>query len=121
MTEKEKKTILDMRAAGKSYKEISGKVGIEISALKVFVHRQNQKGEGRRCAQCRKVLPQDARQTQRFCSRKCRNDWWNSHPDQLQGQGQNACVCEVCGKGFASYKKARYCSRACFYASRQLK
>ena len=41
MTEKEKRTILDMRAAGKEYKEISAELGIEVSALKVFVHRQN--------------------------------------------------------------------------------
>ena len=44
MTEKEKRTILDMRAAGKQYKEISAVLGIEVSALKVFVHRQKQPG-----------------------------------------------------------------------------
>ena len=38
MTEKEKRTILDMRAAGRQYKEISEKLGIDVSALKVFVH-----------------------------------------------------------------------------------
>ena len=31
MTEKEKRTILDMRAAGKQYKEISAELGIEVS------------------------------------------------------------------------------------------
>ena len=40
MTEIEKKTILDMRTAGRQYKEISAELGIEVSALKVFVHRQ---------------------------------------------------------------------------------
>ena len=39
MTEKEKRTIMDMRAVGKQYKEISAELGIEVSALKVFVHR----------------------------------------------------------------------------------
>ena len=43
MTEKEKRTILDMRAAGRQYKEISAELGIEVSALKVFVHRQKRK------------------------------------------------------------------------------
>ena len=52
MTEKEKRTILDMRAAGKQYKEISAVLGIEVSALKVFVHRQKHK-DVRRC----KILP----------------------------------------------------------------
>jgi len=43
MTEKEKRTILNMRAAGRQYKEISAELGIEVSALKVFVHRQKHK------------------------------------------------------------------------------
>ena len=60
MTEKDKKTILDMRLAGKAYKEISDVMGIEISALKVFVHRQKHTQQNhndvRWCAQCKKVL-----------------------------------------------------------------
>ena len=79
MTEKEKRTILAMRAAGRQHKEISAELGIEVSALKVFVHRQKHK-DVRRCELCKKVLPKDARKTQRFCSDKCRNDWWYSHP-----------------------------------------
>ena len=56
MTEKEKRTILDMRAAGKQYKEISAELGIKVSALKVFVHRQKH-NDVRQCEQCKKVLP----------------------------------------------------------------
>ena len=36
MTEKEKRTIRDMRAAGRQDKEISAELGIEVSALKVL-------------------------------------------------------------------------------------
>ncbi len=78
MTEKEKRTILDMRAAGKQYKEISAVLGIEVSALKVFVHRQKQPGV-RKCAMCGKRLPDKARASQRFCSVKCKNAWWKKH------------------------------------------
>ena len=59
MTEKEKRTILDIRAAGKPYREISAVLGIEVSALKVFVHRQKH-NDVRRCEQCKKVLSKDA-------------------------------------------------------------
>ena len=59
MTEKEKRTILDMRAAGKPCREISAVLGIEVSALKVFVHRQKH-NDVRRCEQCKKVLSKDA-------------------------------------------------------------
>ena len=118
MTEKEKRTILDMRAAGKQYKEISAELGIAVSALKVFVHLQKH-DDARRCEQCKRVLPKDARRTQRFCSDKCRNDWWYGHRGELQGERLTSFVCAVCGKGFTSYKNAKYCSRACFYASRR--
>ena len=74
MTEKEKRTILDMRAAGRQYKEISAELGIEVSALKVFVHRQKH-DDARRCEQCNKVLPKNARKAQWFCSLKCKNAW----------------------------------------------
>ena len=76
MTEKEKKTILDMRAAGKQYKEISAELGIEISALKVFVHRQKH-NDVRRCEQCKKVLPKDAR--------KGMGVWASAFPLRLAG------------------------------------
>ena len=71
MAEKEKRTILDMRVAGKQYKEISAQLGIDVSALKVFVHRQKH-NDVKQYVQCKKVLPKDARKPQRFCSDKCR-------------------------------------------------
>ena len=104
MTEKEKRTILDMRAAGKQYKEITAEWGTEITALKVFVHRQEH-NDVKWCTQSKKVLPKDTRKTQRFCSNKCRNDWWYSHQSELQGDRLTAFVCAVCGKGFTLYKK----------------
>ena len=118
MTEKENRTILDMRAAGKQYNEISAELGIEVSALKVFVHRQKHK-DVRRCEQCKKVPPKDARKTQRFCSDKCRNDWWYSHQGELQGERLTTFVCAVCGRGrlmvssqhgwYLFYRKAAQC------------
>ena len=122
MTEKEKKLALEMRAEGVSYKEISEKLGINETTLKVAVSRHNnaQKGSSdkiRRCIQCKRVLPKKARATQRFCSNKCHNEWWNSHQDQLRGDKHVVHRCVVCGKEFASYKKAGFCSRECYYVS----
>ena len=120
MTEKEKRLVLDMRADGKSYKEIAGMIGVPEGSVKSFVSRYK-KNDVQLCAQCKKVLPEGARQTQRFCSHKCRNDWWNSHLKELHGNTQRTYVCGVCGKRFSSYKNAKYCSRTCFYESRRSK
>ena len=114
MTEKDKKTIQEMRAAGISYKAISEKTGINVSTLKMFVHR-HEKPEARRCLRCGKLLPEGARQTQRFCSQKCKSAWWKKNPNQEENENRIARLCAFCGKQFISYNKAaRYCSRACY-------
>ena len=119
MTEKEKRTILDMRAAGKQYKEISAELGIEVSALKVFVHRQKQPGV-RKCAMCGKRLPDKARASQRFCSVKCKNAWWKKHPNEDENDKRVGRACTSCGKLFISYNpNSKYCSRDCYYASKR--
>ena len=119
MTEKEKRTILDMRAAGKQYKEISAVLGIEVSALKVFVHRQKQPGV-RKCAMCGKRLPDKARASQRFCSVKCKNAWWKKHPNEDENDKRVVRACASCGKQFISYNpNSKYCSRDCYFASKR--
>ena len=119
MTEKEKRTILDMRAAGKQYKEISAELGIEVSALKVFVHRQK-KPDARKCAMCGKRLPEKARASQRFCSIKCKNAWWKKHPNEDENDKRVVRTCASCGQQFISYNpNSRYCSRDCYYASKR--
>ena len=119
MTEKEKRTILNMRAAGKQYKEISSELGIEVSALKLFVHRQK-KPDTRKCAMCGKRLPDKARSSQRFCSIKCKNAWWKKHPNQDENDKRVVRACASCGRQFISYNSnSKYCSRDCYFASKR--
>ena len=209
MTEKQKNTILKMRAEGISFKDIAEELGMSLGSVKMFVSHHNRNNdrryepcgkllvkdsvrdlttkpvdrtnanipgipvdrtnasvpgipvdrtnanipgilpENRACANCNKPLDPTARRTQRFCCVKCRNDWWNHHQDQIAGQisGQVADqisdrisdhisdhisdqisnqvstskrtvqICNVCGKRFATYKTAKYCSRACYLVS----
>ena len=181
MTEKQKNTILKMRAEGISFKDIAEELGMSLGSVKMFVSHHNRNNdrscepcgkllpkdsvrdlttipvdrtnagipgilpENRACANCNKPLDPTARRTQRFCCVKCRNDWWNHHQDQITGQisdqvsnqvsgqisGQvsnqvpdristskrTMQICNVCGKRFATYKTAKYCSRACYLVS----
>ena len=116
MTEKEKRTILDMRAEGITYKTIAEHLGMSLGSVKMFVSRHN-RADDRRCEQCGKVLPKGAGVAQRFCSTKCKNDWWYAHPSKAEGQKQKTCVCRTCGSAFMSYKASKYCSRTCYFAS----
>ena len=185
MTEKQKNTILKMRAEGISFKDIAEELGMSLGSVKMFVSHHNRNNdrryeqcgkllpkdsvrdlmtipvdrtnanipgilpENRACANCNKPLDPTARRTQRFCCEKCRNDWWNHHQDQISVQISSQIsdhisaqisdqisnqvsnqisnqvstskrtmqICNVCGKRFATYKAAKYCSRACYLVS----
>ena len=49
--------------------KVSAELGVDASALKVFVYRQTKSG-ARKCAKCGKHLPEKAGANQRFCSIK---------------------------------------------------
>ena len=116
MTKTEKNTILEMRAEGITYKTIADKLGMSLGSVKMFVSRHKHEDD-RRCERCGKQLPKGAGTSQRFCSPKCKNDWWYAHPSKTAGQKQNTCTCAVCGATFMSYKESKYCSRTCYYTS----
>ena len=116
MTRTQKATILEMRAEGITYKTIAEQMGMSLGSVKMFVSRHN-RPDDRRCEQCGKLLPKGAGASQRFCSTKCKNDWWYAHPSKAEGQKQKTCICGSCGATFMSYKPSKYCSRACYYAS----
>ena len=127
MTEKQKNTILEMRAEGITCKEIADHLGMTLGSVKMFVSRHNRadnnRTDDRRCEQCGKVLVKGVAAsrggilTQRFCSTKCKNAWWKAHPGKAEGDKQLTRTCAICGKTFTTYKDSKYCSRSCYYAS----
>ncbi len=119
MTAQEKQHIIDLRSEGLSYQAIADATGISLGSIKMFVKRSKESASPvlSRCEQCRKPLRQDiVRARRRFCCDACRVRWWSAHPDQIQGHSYK---CRRCGKEFHSRKPGKYCSRACFYASRK--
>ncbi len=77
MTDQQKQRIINLRAEGKLYMEITEELGQSLGCVKMFMSRRKREGERRKCTMCRKYLPKGARRTQRFCSDKCKSDWWN--------------------------------------------
>ena len=78
MTKRDKITIPGMRATGRQYEEISAEPGIEVSALKAFVHRHDKPG-ARKCAKFGKRLSEGVRADQRFRSMQCKKTRWKKH------------------------------------------
>ena len=78
-------------------------------------------GETTACENCGREIQQIAkRKKKRFCCDKCRNEWWNSHLDQVKRKAVYDFRCPCCGKEFHIYgdKRRKYCSHECYIADR---
>ena len=120
MKANDKKRIQELREAGLTYKEIADETGIAFGTVKMFFQRQKDKPAVQRCEQCRRPLRQDvSRAGRRFCSDKCRIQWWTAHPDSMSSNAKHNFTCAGCGKTVISRRPGKYCTRACYQASRK--
>ena len=96
MTDRQKDMIRQMRAEGYGYIRIAQELGISENTVKSFCQRKGlsagkikaavPSADGSRgiCPCCgAKVVQNPGRKAKKFCSDKCRNKWWNSHPEQV--------------------------------------
>lgn len=133
MTDKQKAYIIKLRASGYGYGKIAQELGISLNTVKSFCRRNAMNGNtaGKPavalmgtttfCENCGREIQQSAkRKKKRFCSDKCRNEWWNSHLDQVKRKAVYSFRCLYCGKEFHIYgdKRRKYCSHVCYIADR---
>ena len=137
MTELQKKQILNMRKEGAGYKSIAVATGLSRDAVRNFCKSRNMAGFGKAaemnaderlqsgelCLNCYEKLYQPASGRRRkFCSDKCRRDWWKNHQGDIN-RNENAIYhykCAYCGKEFTAYgnNKRKYCSHYCYIHDR---
>lgn len=125
MTKEQKNKLLKLREEGYGYGEISKELGISKSTISSFISRQNTKTkivEAKKvCKNCGKeIINISGKKPKKFCCDRCRNEWWNSHMDQVNKKAYYESVCACCGKQMVSYgnKKSKYCSHECYIKSR---
>lgn len=130
MTEEQKYNITYMRNNGLSYTQIAEKTGISRNTIKSFCRRCNIKVIGNvnpkdssklNCKLCGKRLqPVKGKKKPKFCSKKCRMKWWNTHPDEVNRKAIYKFICKGCGISFTAYGNSRrkYCSHGCYIISR---
>ena len=133
MTDNQKSQIIKLRAAGNGYGKIAQTLGISLNTVKSFCRRNDINGnmaaepsltltgETTVCENCGREIHQIAkRKKKRFCCDKCRNEWWNSHLDQVKRKAVYEFRCLRCGKKFHIYgdKRRKYCSHECYIADR---
>ena len=133
MNDNQKTQITKLRAAGNGYGSIARMLGISLNTVKSFCRRNNINetataeqslaftGETSRCENCGREIRQIAkRKRKRFCCDKCRNEWWNSHLDQVKRKAIYDFKCPHCGRPFQTYgdRRRKYCSHECYIVAR---
>lgn len=124
MTDKQKSEIDRMHKDGIGYKKIAIALALSENTVKSYCRRLNNipvKEHGERCLTCGKPLVQmPGFKKKKFCSDKCRMEWWNAHLDIVQRKAVYSFVCPNCGKEFTVYGNAnrKYCSHECYIEDR---
>lgn len=123
MTKQEIETLNLMRSHDKSATDIAIALGLSVNTVRSYIRRHPPKDTVEvGCRQCGKpVMQHKGRKAKYFCSDRCRNAWWNAHPEKVQRKAYYRLACRFCGKEFVSYgnKNRKYCSRLCYADARK--
>jgi endogenous inhibitor of DNA gyrase (YacG/DUF329 family)/DNA-binding CsgD family transcriptional regulator len=131
MTETHKARILEMRRLGCTYRHIAATLGLSEGTVKSRCLRAAKKDPDSHpgshseisCRQCGGPVAQMPKRKRRiFCSKACRQSWWNSHLYLVDRSSKalHHLTCGACGKRFSSYGNAnrKYCSHRCYINDR---
>ncbi|MHB1154068.1 MAG: RNA polymerase subunit sigma-70 [Eubacteriales bacterium] len=132
MTNEQRKQITAMRQDGFGYTTIAKAVGLSKDNIKAYCRTHDLAGikaqdntritlEQDCCLKCGKPLSQTlGKKKVKFCSADCRQQWWNSHPEQVTQKAIYSFTCAYCGKLFTAYGNVRrkYCCHDCYIADR---
>lgn len=123
MTKQEIETLNLMRSHDKSATDIAIALGLSVNTVRSYIRRHPPKDTVEvGCRQCGKpVMQHKGRKAKYFCSDRCRNAWWNAHPEKVQRKAYYRLACRFCGKEFVSYgnKNRKYCSSLCYADARR--
>ena len=127
MTDKQKDALCQLRAQGLGYSRIAKVLGLTKSQVSGYCKRHGLDGvrsnnertntSPQFCKQCGTSINQKPHtKTSLFCSRACRQAWWNSHLNLVNKQAIYNFTCACCGQAFTSYgnRNRKYCSHACY-------
>ena len=132
MTNEQKARITAMRHDGYGYTTIAKAVGLTKDNVKAYCRAHDLAGvkaqsnariipEQSFCQCCGKPLHQiPGRKKVKFCSADCRQQWWNTHPEQVKRKAVYSFTCAYCGNLFTSFGNSsrKYCCHSCYIAAR---
>lgn len=122
MTEQEKQEIVKLRSVGFGYGKISQILNISKSTISSFCKSLDTKSSY--CLMCNSKLKQTKGHRQRkFCSDKCRLEYWKLHKKEINRKPNHTVECFYCHKKFITFKSLnrKFCSWDCFSKNRMEK
>ena len=127
MTTEERNMIIELQQQGLGYKKIAALTGLSVNNVKSYCHRhpivvataQDQQALCRNCGKPIKRMPQA--KPRQYCDDKCRNQFWNSHREEIKLRAFYTFRCPYCGREFKAYgnPNRKYCSRECMANARR--
>ena len=132
MTDTERNQIIRLRGEGYSYIKIATVLSLKENTVKSFCKRRGlgglasatkepTLGEEHECLNCGLPIRQvEGRKEKKFCSDKCRMEWWKEHPTELNRKAIYYYTCPQCKKPFTAYgnKTRKYCCHECYIEAR---
>lgn len=120
-TQEQKILIINLKQEGKGYRKISSETGLNLNTIAKFFQRKTRTNKAKKiliCPICGKAFkPISGPTAKKFCSKECKYKWWNT--DVTKKKSMYTLKCQRCGKPFSSInKKAKFCSRECFFNER---
>jgi endogenous inhibitor of DNA gyrase (YacG/DUF329 family) len=135
MTDFEAAQVKEMRLNGMGYRAIAEALGLSrdivrnhckakgmggyvAATVKNLKEREVQNGI---CLCCGEEISQQGNgRPRKFCSEKCRRQWWKTHPEEGNRKAVYTQVCARCGKEFTAYGNShrKYCSHDCYIRAR---
>ena len=135
MTDAQAAQIKEMRLKGMGYRAIADALGLSrdivrnhckakgmggyvAATVKNLQERAERSGI---CICCGKEIEQQGNgRPRKFCSEKCRRQWWKTHPEEGNQKAMYTQVCARCGKEFTAYgnNHRKYCSHDCYIKAR---
>lgn len=135
MTDAQMAQVKELRMKGVGYRAVADALGLSRDIVRNYCRAngmggyaaaamknvQEQAAGGNICICCGRGLIQPGNgRPRKFCSEKCRRQWWKMHPEAVNRKAVYTMVCAHCGKGFESYGNGnrKYCSHDCYIKDR---
>lgn len=135
MTDTQAAQIKELRLKGAGYRSIASMLSLSRDTVRNYCKANGMDGfaqatvlnmkerlaEGKACICCGKELVRSgAGRPRRFCSEKCRRQWWQAHPEAGKRMAVYMKVCTRCGIEFEAYgdNRRKYCSHNCYIKDR---